>query len=283
MSPVRLIILLVAAAAAIGAVFFVRTMQAPAPASAAAPAPVIETRQILVAKRNISPGSFITVDDLRWQDWPAGSTDSFMEKSAKPDAIEGLVGAVARVALVAGEPIVPGRLVQPGDSGFMATMLPAGMRAVTVRITPESAAGGFIMPDDRVDVLLTRRMRYGGGSMRTDVILTNVRVLAIDSNYNTDAPQASAEEEGEGAEGGGQGAVMQGSRATLELSERDAGLLRAAEESGTVALSLRSVADLQGRTGATPAGHNLLNGIGPAGESIRVYRFGSQTATEQEP
>lgn len=273
MSPVRLIILVVAAVAAIGAVFVVRSMQAPSSATAAAPAaaPAVPAKEVLVAKRPIPLGKYINVDDLQWAPWPEeAATDTFIEKEAQPEALEGFVGAVARTDMVEGEPIVASRLVHPGDAGFMAAILGPGMRAVTIRISEESAASGFILPDDRVDVLLTRRIQYASeGNVRTDVILSNVRVIAIDAAYNTPPPE--------------QGAVLPGSRATLELSEADAGLLRSAQDSGAITLALRSMADLQDRPGATPTGRNLRDGIGASGESIRVYRYGTQTNKQQEP
>jgi pilus assembly protein CpaB len=274
MSPVRLIILVVAAVAAIGAVFIVRSMQAPSNANAAAPAavaPPVPTKEVLVAKRPIPLGKYINVDDLKWEAWPEeAATGTFIEKTAQPEALEGFVGAFARAPMVEGEPIVATRLVHPGDAGFMAAILGPGMRAVTMRISEDSAASGFILPDDRVDVLLTRRIQYATeGNVRTDVILTNVRVIAIDATYTSSTPE--------------QGAVMPGSRATLELSESDAGLLRSAQDSGAITLTLRSMADLQDRPGATTIGRNLRDGIGAEGESIRVYRYGVQTNNKQEP
>lgn len=272
MSPVRLIILVVAAVAAIGAVFAVRSMQAPAPAEAAAPtaAPVVPSKEVLVARRAIPLGKYINIDDLTWAPWPEeAATETFIEKSAAPEALEGFVGAVARAAMVEGEPIVASRLVHPGDAGFMAAILGPGMRAVTIRISEDSAASGFILPDDRVDVMLTRRIEYATeGNVRTDVILSNVRVIAIDAVYNQPDPE--------------QGAVIPGSRATLELSDADASLLRSAQDSGAITLTLRSISDLQERPGATTVGRNLRDGIGAQGESIRVYRYGAQTTNRQD-
>lgn len=273
MSPVRLIILVVAAVAAIGAVFAVRSMQSPSAASAAAPAAIAEVpaKEVLVAKRAIPIGKYINVDDLEWAAWPeAAATETFIEKSGQPEALEGFVGAVARSPMVQGEPIVASRLVHPGDAGFMGAILGPGMRAVTIRISEDSAASGFILPDDRVDVLLTRTVQYATeGSVRTDIILSNVRVIAIDAAYNTPPPE--------------QGAVMPGSRATLELSDADTRLIRSAQDSGALTLTLRSIADLQDRPGATNVGRNLREGIGAEGESIRVYRYGAQTNKKQEP
>jgi pilus assembly protein CpaB len=140
MSPVRLVILLVAAVAAIGAVFLVRSVQQPQEATAAAIAPVaapepvkIPTKQILVAKETIPVGRFVSLDDLAWQEWPAEApVESFIDQEDEPEALEKMVGAVARVDLVKGEPVTKAKLVHPGQAGFMSVMLTPGMRAVSI-------------------------------------------------------------------------------------------------------------------------------------------------------
>ncbi|MFZ4684744.1 MAG: Flp pilus assembly protein CpaB, partial [Hyphomonadaceae bacterium] len=141
MSPVRLIILVIAAGAAIGAVFLVRSMQAPAPAVAAAgilaaPTPVaveIPLKQILVASKTIPAGRFVSLDDLKWQGWPADAQmDSFIDQEKEAEALEKMVGAVARFDIVAGEPVTKTKLQHPGAAGFMSVMLTPGMRAVSI-------------------------------------------------------------------------------------------------------------------------------------------------------
>jgi pilus assembly protein CpaB len=275
MSPVRLIILVVAAGAAIGAVFLVRSMQQPAPAVAAVPtepkkAPTF-AKQILVAKAAIPVGKFIVADDLKWQGWPDNAaTGAFIDEKGNPEALEKMVGAVARFGLVEGEPITATKLVHPGDSSFMAAMLTPGTRAATIEIAPETAAGGFILPGDRVDVLVTREIEAVQGSantvanFRSDLILANVRVLAIDGVYGPPAE-------------GGQAAVLVGSRATLELNARDTTLIHAAEKAGDLSLSLRSIADLQSPNGATASGRVYRDGVAQGAEGVRVYRYGNET------
>jgi pilus assembly protein CpaB len=275
MSPVRLIILLVAAGAAIGAVFVVRSMQQPAPAVAGVPTepkkPAAPAKQILVAKAAIPVGKFIVADDLKWQGWPENaSTGAFIDQKANPEALEKMVGAVARFNLVEGEPVTATKLIHPGDSSFMAAMLTPGTRAVTIEISPETAAGGFILPGDRVDVLVTREIENVQGSantvenFRSDLILANVRVLAIDGVYGP--PPAE-----------GQAAVLVGSRATIELNERDTTLINAAEKAGDISLSLRSIADLQAPQGATATGRVYRDGVAQGAEGVRVYRYGNES------
>lgn len=286
MSPVRLIILLVAAGAAIGAVFLVRSMAAPAPAAAVESAPVeapkpveIPTKQILVANNAIPVGKFVAAEDLKWQKWSAdANVDAFIDQEKVPEGLEQMVGAVARFDIVAGEPVTKTKLMHPGTAGFMAVMLTPGMRAVSVEIAAEIAAGGFIQPNDRVDVIVTREVdnRNGGSSamnIRSDLILSNIRVLAIDARYGL--PPAADD----GAPQSGQGEVIIGSRATLELTERDASLLNTAKKAGEIALTLRSIADLASPQGATAAGRIYRDGVSQDAEGVRVYRYGNETVS----
>ena len=288
MSPVRLVILLIAAAAAIGAVFLVRSMQAPAPAVAAAdvaaPAPVpveIPLKQILVANNTIPAGKFVSLDDLKWQGWPADAQmDSFIDKEKEAEALEKMVGAVARFDIVAGEPVTKTKLQHPGTAGFMSVMLTPGMRAVSIEIETETAAGGFIQPNDRVDVILTRGVENANAQanpmagIRSDLILANIRVLAIDHVYGTPPVEGGDEEVRTG-----QGAVIAGSRATLELTERDATLVNRARKAGDISLTLRSIADLSAPQGATGAGKAYRDGVSQDAESVRIYRYGTETVS----
>jgi pilus assembly protein CpaB len=277
MSPVRLIILLVAAGAAIAAVFLVRSAQTPAPAAAAiaveAPKKEVPTKQILVARLAIPVGKFIVADDLKWQDWPEASpTGVFIDKKTDAEGLEKMVGAVARFELVEGEPVTVTKLIHSGDQSFMAAMLTPGMRAASIEISPETAAGGFILPNDHIDVILTREIETNGvqkQSVRSDMILQNVRVLAIDGIYA--APPKE-----------GQAAVLIGTRATLELSQPDTSLLSTAKKSGDVSFSLRSIADIQSPSGATAPGRVYRDGAssGGAAEGVRVYRYGTESVSK---
>lgn len=284
MSPMRLIILLVAAAAAIGAVFIVRSTQTPASATAEQPAVVqaepekMPTKLILVANSAIPVGKFVSLDDMRWQEWPADAPmDAFVDKEKEPEGLEKLVGAVARADLAPGEPVTHTKLVHPGTSGFMSVMLTPGMRAVSVEIEAETAAGGFIQPNDRVDVIVTRDVEANNNSgagikgIRSDLIMSNIRVLAIDQMYGP--PPA----EGDEAPKTGQGLAIIGSRATLELSERDATLLNTARKAGDISLTLRSVADISAPQGATGVGRAYRDGVAQDAEGVRVYRYGTET------
>jgi pilus assembly protein CpaB len=202
-------------------------------------APVPTGVQVLVAKRDLAVGERITADAVGWTDWPqASANQSFYLKSAAPNAAEELVNGVVRVAMVTGEPLTSQKVVVAGTtSSTMAALVTPGMRATAVAISPESAVAGFILPNDRVDIVLTREVNstINGQQVTRSVsstVLDNVRVLAIDQAMSQ-AKDASS---------------MAGSTATLELSQEDAEKLRLADKLGDISLALRSYADAGGPT-----------------------------------
>jgi pilus assembly protein CpaB len=211
-----------------------------------------DTVDILVAKSDIGMGTPLTPAELQWQAWPAGAaTGNFIRKSDRPNAIQDLAGNVARAPFVLGEPIREAKLVNAKGSGFMAAILPAGMRAVSTQISPETGAGGFILPNDHVDVILTKKDNdKNGDGQVSETVLTNVRVLAIDQNIE---------------EKNGQKVVV-GKTATLELTPSQAETLALAQRVGTLALALRSIADAS-KHDKPDAGENSRGGI-------NVIRYG---------
>ena len=258
MNAVRLIVLAVAALAAVFAAVFVRSAMQPA----AAPAPVIveqavepEVMQVLVAARDISPSMRVSASDFRWTDWPVEAVmPAFLNRNDNPDALETLSGSIARAAFVDGEPILPGKLVQPGEAGFMAAVIDPGMRAVAVPISAEAGAGGFILPNDRVDVLVTTSVRDRG--YVSDVLVENVRVLAIDQTYVEDGES-----------------VVLGSTATLELTPEQTRAVALGVAEGDIVLALRSVADREGGP-RLPDGSS--NGQTQNGREVRIIRYGAE-------
>ncbi|MDP1583713.1 MAG: Flp pilus assembly protein CpaB, partial [Bradyrhizobium sp.] len=119
------------------------------------PAAQILTVDVLVARSDIGLGQSLKPDDMQWQTWPASSnSNSFIRRGERPDAATQVAGWIARAPFIAGEPIREQKLVRADGSGFMAAILPAGMRAISTEISPETGAGGFILPNDRVDVIL---------------------------------------------------------------------------------------------------------------------------------
>src|SRR6266851_4735538 len=160
MKPARIIVLVIALGA--GGIAALLAGRSPDQTPPPAPAPVVqlETAEVLVANAEIGMGSLVSVQDLRWQTWPAAAAGaSFLKKSDRPDAINQLAGSIARVPFSDGEPIREAKLIRANGSGYMAAILPTGMRAVSTDISAETGAGGFILPNDHVDVILTRRDR----------------------------------------------------------------------------------------------------------------------------
>jgi pilus assembly protein CpaB len=233
MKAARLVVLGVALLAG-GAAAFLAAGDDPKPvAEAPPPKPQLETVDVLIAKGDIGMGSAVGAQDFVWQAWPAATTGgSYIRKTEKPNAIEDLSGSIARAPFSAGEPIREAKLIKANGSGYMAAILPQGMRAVSTEISPETGAGGFILPNDYVDVLLSRRdklaEKQSGVEVHTsETILSAVRVLAID--------QAVEEKNGQ--------RVVVGKTATLELSPRQAETLAMSRQMGTLSLALRSLVD----------------------------------------
>ena len=167
MSVRQIIVLAVALLAALGALVMVRGLGGRSREKAEATVAVTGPR-VLVAAKDVALGVALQPGDLEWRLWTATAlSPNFVEETEDPKAVETYTGAVARQALLAGEPIIEGRVVKPGQQGFMAAIVNSGYRAVSVPISEESAASGFILPNDRVDVILTRKvsiLEVGGGS-----------------------------------------------------------------------------------------------------------------------
>jgi pilus assembly protein CpaB len=190
---------------------------------AARPGPAVAsieaaTQDVLVASSDLLPAQALTTENLRWQAWPKSALNPvYITRSSRPDAPDVLAGSIARNRMSVGEPIRDENLI-PRHAGFLATMLPAGKRAMAVRTSAESTAGGLMKPNDRVDVL------HNDGQARVRTILRNVKVLAID-NVVDDTSKTI------------------GKTATLELDPSQAEVLTTAQATGTISLSLRSAAD----------------------------------------
>jgi len=237
MKLARILVLLVAiVAGALAALLVGGRREAPQP-KVAEQKPMAE---VLVAARDIPMGQVVDAGALQWRAWPQDGAASFITKSSRPGAMEDIAGSIARQPIVAGEPIRMQKIVKADGSGFMAAILPAGMRAVATEISAETGAGGFILPNDRVDVVLTRREDtpgQNGERFSSQTILTNVRVLAID--------QTAGEKDGE--------KTVVGRTATLELTPRQAEILALARQLGTISLALRALVDASaGLAGAGP-------------------------------
>ncbi len=227
-----------------------------------------KTIQVLVAVRDIPLGTQIVEKDLQWQTWPKkASSKKYILKGQEPDAVAKFVKALTRSSLTAGEPILKNKLIMPNQGGFMAAILPKGMRAISFKISANTGAGGFILPNDRVDVLLTRKVKAasGGGDKTvhvTKTVFTNVKILAIDQTFRES-------EKGE--------QVVVGKTATVELRPEQAEILERADSMGALSLTLRSITEHRDKFGddGPKADKSFADGGGSHG--IAVIRYGSSS------
>jgi pilus assembly protein CpaB len=259
MNTARIVVLTIAIGAGGIAAYLASGSDKPAPIE---PVAQLQTVDVLVANSDIGLGQTVTPADMQWQTWPAATASStFIRRSERPEAATQIAGSIARSPFIAGEPIRELKLVRADGSGFMAAILPTGMRAVSTELSPENGAGGFILPNDRVDVILSRREKNVTQPSAPDIfvseiILSNVRVLAID--------QAPKEKDGQNA--------VVGKTVTLELRPEQAETLARSRQTGTLSLALRSIADLNIVEAKTD---DALK----RGETISVVRFGITSAT----
>ena len=229
----------------------------------AEPTAQLQTVDVLVARADIGLGQSVKPEDMQWQSWPAATASStFIRRGERPDATTQVAGSIARAPFIAGEPIREQKLVRADGAGFMAAILPTGMRAVSTEISPETGAGGFILPNDRVDVLLSKREKNIARASAPDVIvseiiLPNIRVLAID--------QAPKEKDGQNA--------VVGKTVTLELKPEQAETLARSRQSGTLSLALRSIVDIN------MVENRVDDQALKRGESVNVVRYGIQSST----
>src|SRR5216684_4598764 len=159
MYTARIVVLTIALSAGGVAAYLARGSDTK-PALPVEPVVQLQTVDVLVAKADIGLGQSVTPDNLQWQMWPATTaSNSFIRRGERPEAAKEVAGSIARSPFLAGEPIREQKLVKASGSGFMAAILPAGMRAVSTEISPETGAGGFILPNDRVDVILSKRLK----------------------------------------------------------------------------------------------------------------------------
>ena len=255
MNPARIVVLAIAIGAGGIAAFLASGSDSKPPA--AAPVVQLQTTDVLIAKSEIGLGQALKPEDLQWQTWPsATASSSFIRRTERPDAQNQMIGWIARAPFIAGEPIREQKLVKADGSGFMAAILPTGMRAVSTEITPETGAGGFILPNDRVDVLLTRRQKNPEHPEQpeiatSEIILANIRVLAID--------QAPKEKDGQ--------TTVVGRTVTLELNPEQAETLARVRQSGTLSLALRSIVDVK-------MVENTAEAAVKPSESVNIIRFG---------
>jgi pilus assembly protein CpaB len=207
---------------------------------------------VLVASNAIEPGRSITQQMVKWQSWPKDSVDStFITSDTNPSIDQIVAGTVARAPIVSGEPLTNTKMVHADAAGFMSARLTPGMRAVSIGISTESGAGGFILPNDRVDVMLSAQVSESPKRYAANVLLHDVRVLAVDQTYTQDKDQKT----------------VLAKTATLELSPQQAEMVIAASSTGTISLALRPLGE-DGMKDVAMNQHKNITG------AVSVIRYG---------
>lgn len=297
MSPVRLLIVLIAAVSAIGLAVVLQRALGGAPAKPTglvegAGAPAAQGKpmtQVLVAKRDLPVGTRLVAADVGWQAWPSDSINAaFITNGAAPASPDGKVeaakaavaatadqmiggdpakvveGAIVRDPILVGEPITPRKIVRGGEGGYLSVVLTPGKRAMSVPVTSDTAVGGFILPGDRVDVLSTRDApaagEAGGKVMIAETVLQNIRVLALD--------QATAAEK--------DAKSIVAATATLEVGPVEAETLARAKAGGPITLALRAYTDMGGPSGVTRP-------VAGDDSTVRINRGGQTTSVAVRP
>lgn len=250
----QVIALALAAASGLGAVVLANSFMRPPP-----PAPKVvekaEGIQVLVARSDIGLGQIANEANFRWQDWPRdASVRNFITRQTRPQAIVDLTGTIARIPISAGEPINEQKLVRAGQGGVLAAILRPGFRAMSIKISEQTAAGRLILPNDHVDILIVRRnpTKRGQEEAVPETLLHNIRILAIGQAIETKESRRS----------------LEGATATLELTPRDAETLAQATAGGDLTLTLRSIADI------APDASDQSDKDRKEVESVRIIRYG---------
>jgi pilus assembly protein CpaB len=259
MNTQRLIVLGLALVAAGGAALLVRSMLGGGTPNVEAKTASVPMSEVLVASSNLMPGQSLSADQVRWEKWPTASVDSsFITHQSTPSEEAAVKGVVARAAIIAGQPITNTAIVHGDSAGFMAATVTPGMRAVSITINTDAGAGGFILPNDRVDVLLTRK--YGNSDpavITSEILLSNVRVLAVDQTYKQDKDTKS----------------VSAKSATLELTPGQSQIVARGQMAGTLSLALRPLGD----TGEVASLEDKLKNVKDNEGPVQVIRYGLAT------
>ena len=270
MNTQRIIVLSFAIVAAGGAAFLVRGMLGGgAQVAAAKPAPQLAMSEVLVANVNLTPGQPLTTEQIRWQKWPTSNVDpSFLTHEGASSEDQIVKGTVVRAPVLAGQPITRTSILHGDVSGFMAATLGEGMRAISMPISTDSSAGGFILPNDRVDVILTRKPEGGGNRSIAKTILSNLRILAVDQTYRQEKDTRT----------------VIGKTATVEVSPEQAEVIAAAGQSGQLSLALRPLSDGVADNSNTDKAAAKKRTAAAYDGAVSIIRYGvTGTANRQEP
>ena len=215
------------------------------------------TVKVLVARSDIQLGTLTNDASFRWQEYPDTAVpQGAVRCDGGACPMREYSGGIARAPIMKEEIITRSKLVRSGEGGVLASILPQGMRAISTKITEDSAVGKLILPNDHVDVILIRRMRTKGQEEHvSDTLFKNVKVLAIGQKIQgTDGAKTS-----------------EGNTATLELSPRQTEMLALAKSMGEISLALRSIADFKEDKGETELKSEKAE---DRGNAIRMLKYG---------
>jgi pilus assembly protein CpaB len=230
MKPAKLAVLGLSLSAMAGAMWYSQRPPAQIVVTNEVPAaPQIETEDVLVVKVDAPMGMVLKPEDIGWEAWPKGSVQpSLLTRGNAPEGEKEIIGSMVRYNLFAGEPLRREKLIKTDGTGFMSAILPSGMRAVSIAVdgSGSDVAGGFILPNDRVDILRTFSVGQLGETS-TETLLRNIRVLAIGTQVR--------EEDGK--------TTIIAGNATLELDPRQVELITLAQRTGKLSLALRALVD----------------------------------------
>lgn len=216
---------LIAAIAALAIALLVRAALVGNPPKVEAVVADHSLRGVLVAARDIAPGEVIGPGMVTWQVWPRNSiAPAFISGDTQTPPESVVAGTVALSPMVSGEPLTQTKIVKSDASGLMAAKLAPGMRAVAISVSVTTVAGGFVQPNNRVDLLLTQNVQ---GRISADILLADVRVLAVDQVTD--------------ARAGGQPVAADARTVTLELTPDQVRKVAQAQAMGTLSLALRPI------------------------------------------
>jgi pilus assembly protein CpaB len=275
MSRARLLILLLAIGSALVAVMLARGMMGQQPAApVVAQAPTTESVPVLVAAKDITMGESLTGLTVEWRDWPRDNVAGFMiTREARPDAIQEIEGSRARTAILQGEPIADRKILAAKDGNLMSSLVREGLRAYAIRVSDRTAGSGFILPNDRVDIIATFKVKVESRDGQDDkeigfssTIITNARVLAINQSLAPGADTAS---------------LPDVETAVLEIDPQQAEVVARSESQGELSLALRSLGDAG--NGNSSDDRPALASLTEAPNSVEVFKQGVRFIYSCEP
>ncbi len=246
----------------------------PPSAPVAIDAPKTDTIPVLVSTRELAMGERITGLSIEWRDWPRSNIADYMiTREARPEALKEVEGSRARAPILQGEPIANRKILSPADGNLMSSLVRDGLRAFAIRISDRTAGGGFILPNDRVDIIATLRVLVERRTVLTgfddreivfsNTIITNARVLAINQSLAPDGDNAS---------------FTDLTTAVLELDPVQAEIVARAEAQGELSLALRSL----GETADGDQRPQLASQV-EAPNSVAVFKQGVRLVLSCDP